>query len=85
METLYNKVILAKEEFELEDPAFCKDGEVVCSICSHERMGTLVLTHKQYQVFRKLQIPHDADKINDVEKEKVILEPIILGGMAYNR
>lgn len=83
MKTLYDRIILAKEEFELDDPAFCKDGEVICSICSHEHMGSLVLTQEQYQVFRQLRIPHDAASINGIEEEKVALEPIILGGMAY--
>lgn len=83
MQTLYDRIILAKEEFELDDPAFCKDGEVICSICSHEHMGSLVLTQEQYQVFRQLRIPHDAANINDIKEEKVTLDPIILGGIAY--
>lgn len=83
MQTLYDRIILAKEEFELDDPAFCKDGEVICSICSHEHMGSLVLTQEQYQVFRQLRIPHDAANINDIKEEKVTLDLIILGGIAY--
>lgn len=58
--TIFDRVVLdEKEEFELEDPGFYKDGKLICSICSHEQMGSLLLDEAQYKVFRLLRIPHD--------------------------
>lgn len=43
----------------VEDPAFYKQGELLCSICSHEKIGCLFLTKDQYNIFYHLRIPHD--------------------------
>lgn len=84
MTTLFNKVTLNKKHgFELEDPAFYKEGEVICSICSHEKMGSMLLTSEEYQTFRKLRVPHDIAYIKEVKNNQIKLEPIIIGNMSY--
>lgn len=42
-----------------EDLAFYKNGEIVCSICSHEKIGRLFLDENVYKEFHGLRIPHD--------------------------
>lgn len=60
MGNLFESICLEDEEaFRLDDPAFYKDGEVICSICSHEATGSFVLEEEQYTRFRSLRIPHD--------------------------
>ena len=60
MQDLYDCILLDEEECEMgEDPAFYKDGELMCSICSHERIGRLFLDEQQYKEFHSLRIPHE--------------------------
>ena len=51
--------IISDTHITLEDPAFYKEGKLMVSICSHEKMASLVLTQAQYEIFHKLRIPHE--------------------------
>ncbi|MBP3886774.1 MAG: leucine-rich repeat domain-containing protein [Cellulosilyticum sp.] len=60
MEHIYAEIRLDENAlYHLEDPAFYQDGELICSICSHEKMGYLELSLQQYETFRLLCVPHD--------------------------
>lgn len=59
MENLFECIVICdKNRSILSDPAFYKGENLVCSICSHEAMGSLVLEEAEYDTFRKLRIPH---------------------------
>ena len=65
MQDLYESILLEKEGNDGgEDPAFYKDGELVCSICSHEKIGRLFLNEQQYKEFHSLRVPHEIQNLN---------------------
>lgn len=65
MQDLYDFVLLDEEGSDRgEDPAFYKDGELICSICSHEKIGRLFLDEQQYKEFHSLRVPHEIQNPN---------------------
>lgn len=60
LKDIYGPLCLDEKGEEIvEDPAFYKKGELLCSICSHEKIGRLFLDEGQYKEFHSLRIPHD--------------------------
>lgn len=65
MQDLYDFILLDEEGSDRgEDPAFYKEGELICSICSHESIGRLFLDEQQYKEFYSLRIPHEVYNLN---------------------
>lgn len=59
MDELFHPVISDEEKnLLLDDPVLYKHGEIILSICSHERYGSLYLNEAHYAEFKKLGIPH---------------------------
>lgn len=74
MNKLFREEVILNEEKDLgvDDPAFYKGGELVCSICSHEGRGHLVLDEDEYNVFRTFRIPHQV--ISPIPSQSLSLE-----------
>jgi len=71
MDELFHPVIRDDENnLFLDDPVLYNHGEIILSVCSHERYGSLYLNEDQYSEFKKLGIPHltASDRWWDIEE-----------------
>jgi hypothetical protein len=57
------------DKYLVDDPAFYKDGKMVCSICSHEGYINLELNREQVKQFQALDIPY---MLLEDDKEKPV-------------